>query len=129
MNAIAENSLWGNYIVRNKGETKPIDWDYVRQVVTFNSTVGVEALRRGIPVISDPAHSSIGSYTRAINALDNFDREPLFSFLNGHQFKLCERERIWGLVNHYISSSAGMTENLSRQKSAPIPSSSAQAPT
>lgn len=92
------------YMIRTKGAINEIEWDKVRRVITFNSTLGVEALRRGIPVISNPEHSSIGSYTKFINQLDGFDRDPLFSFLDGHQFHLHERERIWLLIKHYLQS-------------------------
>lgn len=94
------------YAIRYKGmpEPVPVNWDIVDRIVTFNSTIGIEALRRGIPVISDPEHSSIGSYTKFINRLDGFDRDPLFSFLDGHQFHLHERERIWLLIKHYLQS-------------------------
>lgn len=91
------------YMARDKSATIPIDWPEVRRVITFNSTVGIEALRRGIPVISDRQHSSIGSYTK-ITGVDNYDRKPLFSFLAGHQFKLDEKEKIWNLIKFYLSS-------------------------
>lgn len=90
------------YMARDKSATIPIDWSEVRRVITFNSTVGIEALRRGIPVISDPEHSSIGSYTK-IMGIDNYDREPLFSWLSAHQFRLSNKEKICKLIKHYLT--------------------------
>lgn len=91
------------YSVRYKGMSEPINWNSVSRVITFNSTVGIEALRRGIPVISDPDHSTIGSYTKHINAIDHFDRDELFSFCASHQFKLSDKGKISCLIKHYLS--------------------------
>ena len=91
-----------SYFIRHKGMTEPIDWSKVSRVITFNSTVGIEALRRGIPVISDPDHSSIGSYAKN-KGLDGYDREPLLSFLKAHMFKLFEKEKICQLITHYMT--------------------------
>lgn len=91
------------YIIRQKGEPSPIPWHEISKVITFNSTVGIEALRRGIPVISDPIHSTIGSYTaNKTMEIDGYDREDLFLFMSGHQFKLDEKEHICRLIQHYL---------------------------
>lgn len=95
----------GTIIMRGKGSDKPIEWESICQVITFNSTVGIEALCRGIPVISDPVHSSIGSYTKKILSIDGYDREPLFCWLAGHQFKLDEKEKINCLIRYYLTKS------------------------
>lgn len=97
----------GVYYVRHKGDSSPIDWDGMTRLVTFNSTLGVEALRRGIPVISDPDHSSIGSYTKNLG-IDRYDREPLFSFLQAHMFKLEDKGTICRLISYYLSTLAGI---------------------
>lgn len=96
-----------SYAIRHKGMAEPIDWPRVRRVITFNSTVGVEALRRGILVISDPDHSSIGSW-----GVDGYDREPLFCFLQAHQFKLAEKSKICSLISHYMSTSVSTAGKL-----------------
>lgn len=103
-------------ITRLKGDPAPIDWPNIKAVVTFNSSVGWEALRRGIPVLSDINHSIIGSFYKAkeFNQLiDNFYSMPdtrleLFEAMNAHQFTLDEIRagRAWTLLNHYLSSSA-----------------------
>lgn len=90
-------------MARDKSATIPIDWPLVRRVITFNSTVGIEALRRGIPVISDPVHSTLGSYTKQINLVDKYSREELFRFYSAHQFKLDEKDKICRLIKYYLS--------------------------
>lgn len=91
------------YMIRAKGTEAPIEWDKLGMVITFNSSVAVEAIRRGIPSISDPEHSSVGSYTMAINAIDGYDRYALFSWLSAHQIRLSDKEKFWGIIKHYLS--------------------------
>lgn len=100
--------------IRIKGDTSPIEWSSIRGVRTFNSSVGWQALQRGIPCISDTEHSIVGSYYK--HELDklgldyNFEnvmkipREPLFRAMKAHQFTLKEiREgQAWTLINHYL---------------------------
>lgn len=57
------------------------------QVITFNSSVGWEALRRGIPVESDPVHSIVGAW-QAVHGTDK--REELFATMAGLQLTLDE---------------------------------------
>ncbi len=99
---------------KNTASLVPIDWDKVGGVITFNSSVGWEALRRGIPCISDTTHSIVGSYYKheldKLNldyTFDNVlkvDRRPLFEAMRAHQFTLAEiREgRAWQLLKHYL---------------------------
>lgn len=75
------------YKVRFKGEEQPIDWPNVRELITFNSSVGWEALRRGIPVESDPVHSIVGAW-QAKHGADR--REELFATMAGVQLTLDE---------------------------------------
>lgn len=98
------------YMIRTKDADNPIDWPLVKRVVTFNSTVGFEALRRGIEVISDPIHSTIGSYTRYIGKTIDYDRDILFNFAEAHNFRLSEKDKICQLVQHYLSTSDGTQE-------------------
>lgn len=89
--------------VREKGDPTPIDWDNIKAVITFNSTVGFEALRRGIPVISDPHHSTIGSYfMHRENRFELVNRDELFSFCSAHQFRLEQKEKICRLLRYYL---------------------------
>lgn len=104
-----------NYIIRNKDDESPIEWDKISKVTTFNSTIGFEALRRGIPVISDPKHSTIGSYTSSINSYCDYDRDKLFSFCQAHQFRLSEKPKILSIIKHYLER-AHDTERLDRTR-------------
>lgn len=101
--------------IREKGAATAIDWENIGGVITFNSSVGWEALRRGIPCISDTEHSIVGSYYKHELGKLNLDytfenvlkisREPLFKGMRAHQFTLAEIEqgRAWELIKHYIS--------------------------
>lgn len=51
-------------IIKSKTDPRPINYNLYDEVVTFNSSVGWEALRHGIPVISDINHSIIGAYVK-----------------------------------------------------------------
>lgn len=90
------------YEIRHKGYRDPLSFDGVSRLVTFNSTVALKALQLGIPVISDPDHSSVGSFTKAINHIDSYDREPLFRFCAAHQFKLDDKEKIEKIISYYL---------------------------
>lgn len=92
------------YIIRHKGDSAIIDWDSISKVITFNSTIAIEALKRGIPVISDPIHSTVGSFTSQIKAVDNYNREELLSFISGHQFRLNDTQSLCSLIKYYLSS-------------------------
>jgi len=104
-----------NYIVRYKGDSALIDWSDVGGVITFNSSIGWEALRRGIPCVSDITHSIIGSYysyeLKKKNLDYNFDnikaisREPLFNAMRAHQFTLAEirNGKAKNLIEHYLN--------------------------
>lgn len=96
--------MGGQYggIVRHKGTEAPVDWDNVGRVVTFNSSIAVEALKRGIPVISDSDHSTVGSWNKSVDA---GDRHKLFSFMQAHHFKLVNQGDICRTIQHYLSTS------------------------
>lgn len=101
--------------VRYKGDNNPIDWGNIKGVVTFNSSIGWQALQRGIPCISDTEHSIVGSYYKhelgkkgldyTFDNVKLVDREPLFKAMQAHQFTLKEiREgKAWGLLKHYLN--------------------------
>lgn len=97
-------NLKGKYILRHKGDPNPIEWDKIGKLVTFNSSLGVEALKRGIAVESDPL-STLGSYK---NLIYNCDRSPIMSFIRFCQFKLTDKGKINCLINHYLSTSDGI---------------------
>lgn len=106
-------SLPDNHMIRRKGDAGQINWDDYSAVITFNSSVGWQALQRGIPCLSDPAHSIIGSHYRIDNLekLTSFlqvmpdSRRELFSCMNAHQFTLKEikQGKAWPLISRYLS--------------------------
>lgn len=58
-----------NMLYRPKDCSRSLEDDLAgaSQVVTFNSSVAWEALRRGIPVVSDLVHSMVGAWIREKN--------------------------------------------------------------
>lgn len=99
---------------REKGDSSPIPWDDISMVITFNSSVGWEAVRRGIPCLSDVNHSTVGSFygeTVTENLLEKFyslDRMKLFQFMQAHQFTLDEiaqGDANW-LIDYYLQRSS-----------------------
>jgi hypothetical protein len=107
------------YVIRKKGDPSSINFQDYNYVLTFNSSVGWQALMAGIPCVSDATHSIVGSYFNNL-ALDELseaqyvEREKLFATMAAHQFTLSEIEqgKAWGLIQHYLFSSAGMPEKL-----------------
>lgn len=84
------------------------DLDNVHHVATFNSSVGWEALRQGIPVTSDPTHSIVGAYEKLIDKplhLDYDERRKLFAIQAGLQLSLDEIRSgfLWPLIQRLLS--------------------------
>lgn len=101
-------------MVRKKGCLKPIWWTGVHKVITFNSSLGWEALHRLIPVISDTTYSAIGSYY-ATKCIDNWLTDmadipycPLIGAMKAHQFTLAEIEdgKANALLGYYLNEHA-----------------------
>lgn len=101
MNEWIENakSRAGSYHAIKLKEDPELNWEGVDKIITFNSTIGIEALKRGIPVDSDPVHSTIGSWN---NSIDAGDRDKLLSFIQAHQFKLADKDKLIRIIEHYI---------------------------
>ena len=67
-------------------------WPKIYCVVAFNSNLAVDALIRGIPVITTP-YSATWPLSNKIEAIENlieFDRAPLFSSLSWGQYNIDE---------------------------------------
>lgn len=97
-------------IIRNKSDNTLLqeDLDSCSEVVTFNSSVGWEALRQGIPVISDPNHSIVGAYQKLMDKSINDDyneRRKLFAIMSGLQLTLEEMKQgmLWPILNRLLS--------------------------
>lgn len=99
--AWATSETDGYYLIRPKDAQDGINWGAIEKVITFNSSVGFEAMRRGIPVISDP-RSTIGSYKKPFS---ESAREDILSFSAFHQFKLMDKEGICQIIRAYLPSS------------------------
>jgi len=100
-------------IVRLKGTGMPIRWSDVMEVRTFNSSVGWEALRQGIPVVSDPNHSIVGAYQKMLDKgiADNYEeRRKLFAIQSKLQLTLDEMRqgKLWPLLNLLLATSDGI---------------------
>lgn len=98
------------YRIRHKTST-PLGWSGIGGVVTFNSSLGWQALQRGLGVISDPEHSLVGSYLDVVGSsggntksIDKNNLDALLMFMRANQFTLAEIERgsAWELVKSHI---------------------------
>lgn len=89
--------------IRNKGDLSPIDWSRIKRVITYNSSVGWEAMRRDIPVSSNPFNSIIGAFEQQYEGLEADYREPLFGIMAALQFTLDEfrQDRHTKLLEHF----------------------------
>lgn len=101
--------------MRTKNCTRPLqgDLDSCRRVVTFNSSVGWEALRQGIEVVSDPAHSIVGAYQKLIDKplhLDVNERRKFFAIQASLQLTLPEMRsgHLWPLLQKLLGSTSDM---------------------
>lgn len=103
-------------IVRRKDAAEPLqkELDKCSMVRTFNSSVGWEALRQGIPVISDVNHSIIGAYQKQVDQMSRMgvqERRRFFAVQASLQLSLEEIKagKIWPLIQRLISASSGST--------------------
>lgn len=98
-------------VIRTKDSMLPLDADLkdAYAVITFNSSVGWEALRRGLRVVSWWPYSTLGTWFvyhggTTLDALEGdwsrFNREELFSFMANHQFTLEEIGN--GVARRYV---------------------------
>lgn len=99
-------------IIRTKesGGTLQKDLDKCCMVRTFNSSVGWEALRQGIPVISDPNHSFVGAYQKQVDKLPSLmdidARRRMFAIMASLQLTLEEirQGKLWPLIQKLLAS-------------------------
>lgn len=100
-------NLTQNCMVKFKSDGAEIPWNEIGLVKTFNSSLGWQALKRGIPCVSDSNHSVIGSYYKYIDTnkeIVNINAEPLFTFMEENQFTLKQIENglAWPLIKRSI---------------------------
>lgn len=113
--------LWGfdigrDNVIREKGSAENIQkqFDVCSEVRTFNSSVGWEALRQGIPVVSDPQHSIVGAYQKMLDkdiSKDSNERRKLFAIMAGLQLRLDEIRSglLWPLLQNLLQSTSDST--------------------
>lgn len=98
------------FINRPKDCERPLqqDLDRCSKVITFNSSVGWEALRQGIEVVSDADYSIVGSYQKLIDSplhQSYEQRRKLFAIQAGLQLTLDEvrQGKLWPLMQTLLS--------------------------
>lgn len=101
---IDHQAIW-----RDKNCLRPLqsDLDLAKQVITFNSSVGWEALRQGIPVVSDENHSFVGSYLKQVDTMSQLDieaRRRMFAVMASLQLTLAEIKsgKLWPLIQRLL---------------------------
>lgn len=99
-----------NYKVRTKDMSMKSASDDLAEsglVYTFNCSLGWKALALGIPCISDPDNSTVGSWQNyhGVDFACEPNRIGLFNFMSGHQFTLKQiaNGHAWGIIRHYAS--------------------------
>lgn len=99
-----------NIKLREKNSAIPLqdDLNQASKVFTFNSSVGWEALRQGIPVVSDPTHSIVGAYQKLLDKsihADSNARRDLFALMAGLQLQLSEIRsgKLWPLLQNLLT--------------------------
>lgn len=108
------------YIIREKTDSMQTAEPQMHEsnfALTFNCSLGWKAIRDGIPCVSDPHHSFIGSRYKNI-PLDELserqktDQVRAFGAMSELQLTLQEmREgRLWPLMSRMLSTSAGTAE-------------------
>lgn len=116
-----------NYLWRPKNCQRQLQQDLYKcsEVITFNSSVGWEALRQGIPVVSDPDHSIVGAWQKTLvknQYLDYDERRRLFAIMASLQLTLEEIRSglLWPLIQKLLTCSSDLTaEKALLQTSAP----------
>lgn len=108
-------------VVRHKGDPSPLNFDDYNYVITFNSSVGWQAMAAGIPCVSDPIYSIVGARysTNSLEELSDIqymDRERLFAIMSRLQLTLNEMRagKIWDVMSLLLSISDMTPENQSQ---------------
>lgn len=118
----AIRSLKGKpYVVRYKDASRKTDLEHEirtsNYVLTFNSSVGWEALRLGVPCVSDVNHSMVGSYfghmsLDKLNVAQDIVRQELLASMAGLQLSMDEikQGKLWPLMSRLLSTLASTAE-------------------
>jgi hypothetical protein len=102
---------YGSHVIRQKGDASPINFSDYNYVLTFNSSVGWQALAAGIPCVSDATHSIVGTFfgkkpLAQLAKAQYVGRERLFATMAGLQMTLEEMRqgKLWPVVSRLMSS-------------------------
>lgn len=106
----------GTWFFREKGCDRNLDKDFdeCQEVITFNSSVGWEALRQGIPVVSDAEHSIVGSWQKLVDKSIHDDleaRRKLLAIQASLQLTLTEIKSglLWPLIQRLLIATSATT--------------------
>jgi hypothetical protein len=104
VDAGAERHVW-----RHKGDPTPLNFSDYNYVLTFNSSVGWQALAAGIPCVSDPTYSMVGSFFKNIplaklSEAQYLDREKMFGCMESMQLTLQEMRdgKLWPIISSLL---------------------------
>jgi len=134
---IQERHKGPGYVWRPKGTATPINFDDYSHVLTFNSSVGWQALAAGIPCVSDPKHSIVGAWfnhftTDDLAEAQYSERERLFATMAKLQMTLSEIRdgKLWALIQELLSRSKSSLASMNANPTAPTspPTASSAAP-
>lgn len=105
-------------VLRHKGDQSKINFQDYNYVHTFNSSLGWQAIASGIPCVSDPTFSMVGSFFKNISLASlsekqYLDRERLFGTMSSLQMTLKNMRdgKIWPLLSNLLSMSASIAAN------------------
>lgn len=117
-----------HYVVRKKGDQNPLNFNDYNYVLTFNSSVGWQAIAAGIPCVSDTTHSIIGTFFKNIplanlSGAQYVERKRLFGTMSALQMTLEEMKqgKLWQLMSNLLSISATTVGNQPLVTSPRIP--------
>jgi len=117
-----------NSVLRHKGDPSKINFQDYNYVLTFNSSVGWQGIAAGIPCVSDPRFSMVGSYFKNIPLAElaekqHIDRERMFGCMSACQLTLDEMRqgKLWPLIEKLLFMSVLMAAK-------PLPAMSANTP-
>lgn len=108
------------YVVRDKGDPSPINFNDYSHVMTFNSSVGWQALAAGIPCLSNSRYSIVGAYfadhkkeTENLANIQEAERNRLFGIMASLQLTLDEMRagKIYPLIQKLLGANNERDDN------------------
>jgi hypothetical protein len=116
-----------NCIIRKKGDPSVINFQDYNYILTFNSSVGWQGIAAGIPCVSDPTYSMVGSFFKNISLANlaeaqYLDRVRLLGCMSTLQLTLSDMRqgKLWPIVSALMSGLVSTDEKPSAPKSPDI---------